>query len=468
MASAGNALRQQGRRYSSQGEERRSSLPPNASVWDRFLWDFKVEDMWGSDRFKETERLKREVMDRLLFLSKDDTVGDLLSLLTRHGILSAPVYDDDANMFVGSVDVLDLVTYCVKQMGRGTLIDDDAFFKQTQVGNIVNISGRNRWTPIDRRAPLRILFDTLSLPDVHRVPIIDNKEGKPEQKVIGLVTQSQVLRWLWEQREKEGFPQDIRQLKLKDWKSPVICGTDMLWLVEQETSLAEAFRTIKRERVTGVGVVNAAGELMGNVSASDIKVCVASGRALIDLLTMSLERFLQLKGSLMVDIDQPLSHRHSITATPDDTMDQVLDKLITHRIHRLWIVDSARDEEESGTASPSDQSESMNRKRKRVGRVPIGCVSLCDVLNELASFESSEPFVPKSEGVEEGYLEDEEDEENESDYLEEVEAGRRKRLQPKKKVKKTKSTTKTPSDSRMREEGGDLVDRTPASSATAK
>ncbi len=83
---------------------------------------------------------------------------------------------------------------------------------------------------------------------------------------------------------------------------------------------------------------------------------MASGRALIDLLTMSLERFLQLKGSLMVDIDQPLSHRHSITATPDDTMDQVLDKLITHRIHRLWIVDSARDEEESGTASPSDQS----------------------------------------------------------------------------------------------------------------
>jgi predicted transcriptional regulator len=55
--------------------------------------------MWGSDRYKETERLKREAMDRLLFLSKDDTVGDLLSLLTKHGILSAPIYDDDANMY---------------------------------------------------------------------------------------------------------------------------------------------------------------------------------------------------------------------------------------------------------------------------------------------------------------------------------------------------------------------------------
>lgn len=61
--------------------------------------------MWGSDRFKETERLKREVMDRLLFLSKDDTVGDLLSLLTRHGILCAPVYDDDANMYPGLASI---------------------------------------------------------------------------------------------------------------------------------------------------------------------------------------------------------------------------------------------------------------------------------------------------------------------------------------------------------------------------
>jgi CBS domain-containing protein len=427
--------------YQQRGERRRSSVPPNASVWDRFLWDFKLEDMWGSDRYKETERLKREAMDRLLFLSKDDTVGDLLSLLTKHGILSAPIYDDDANMFAGSVDVLDLVTYCVKQMGRGTLIDD-TYFKRTPVGKIVNISGRNRWRPIDRRAPLRILFDTLSLPDVHRVPVVDNKEGKPEQKVLGLVTQSQVLGWLWEQREKEGFPQDIRRLKLKNWKSPVICGTDMLWLVEKETALAEAFHTIKRQRVTGVGVVNEAGELMGNVSASDIKVGVASGKQLLDMLTMSLEQFLTLKGSLMIDIDRPLSHRQPITATPEDTMEQVLEKLITHRIHRLWIVESDGEGDDADVSSPAGE-----QSRKRTGRVPIGCVSLCDVLNELASFESSELYVPRVEGVEEGYVEDEEDEENESDYLEEVEAGRRKRSQ---KTKPTKKKAKKASNKKGR------------------
>jgi CBS domain-containing protein len=201
-------------------------------------------------------------------------------------------------------------------------------------------------------------------------------EGKPEQKVLGLVTQSQVLGWLWEQREKEGFPQDIRRLKLKNWKSPVICGTDMLWLVEKETALAEAFHTIKRQRVTGVGVVNEAGELMGNVSASDIKVGVASGKQLLDMLTMSLEQFLTLKGSLMIDIDRPLSHRQPITATPEDTMEQVLEKLITHRIHRLWIVESdgeGSDADISSLAGEQSVPSSLSLMRAILAQLAMHC-----------------------------------------------------------------------------------------------
>lgn len=72
------------------------------------------------------------------------------------------------------MDVIDLVTFCIKQRSRGRLLDD-AELKLTEAGRIVNISGRNRWTPLDRRMPLRILLDTLSLPDVHRVPVIDNQ-----------------------------------------------------------------------------------------------------------------------------------------------------------------------------------------------------------------------------------------------------------------------------------------------------
>lgn len=137
----------------------------------------------------------------------------------------------------------------------------------------------------------------------------------------------------------------------------------MLWLVDQNTTLAESFHTIKHERVTGVGVINEEGELIGNVSASDIKVCIASGRSLTDILVMKLDQFLQLKGSLMVGVDKRLSHPLPITVTPDDTMDQVLDKLTTYKIHRLWIVDSSDAMEDASARSPSPSVHALYLQR---------------------------------------------------------------------------------------------------------
>jgi CBS domain-containing protein len=71
--------------------------------------------------------------------SKDETVKDAIDLLTRNKIISAPVYDDDANQyhsnsrhdcclllftiwlccssrFIGFVDMLDLATLCVEHL----------------------------------------------------------------------------------------------------------------------------------------------------------------------------------------------------------------------------------------------------------------------------------------------------------------------------------------------------------------
>lgn len=39
-------------------------------------------------------------MDRLIFVSKEDSVADALTALTQNRILSVPVYDEDGNMYV--------------------------------------------------------------------------------------------------------------------------------------------------------------------------------------------------------------------------------------------------------------------------------------------------------------------------------------------------------------------------------
>ena len=145
-------------------------MASSSSPWQRFLRDLKIEDMLGAG---PTEELKVDMLNRIIFLkcafhqpplphflaptfrvnwwfgglcSKDETVKDAIDLLTRNKIISAPVYDDDANQyhsnsrhstvgwfcfccsafhhlswlllsrFIGFVDMLDLATLCVEHL----------------------------------------------------------------------------------------------------------------------------------------------------------------------------------------------------------------------------------------------------------------------------------------------------------------------------------------------------------------
>jgi len=69
----------------------------------------------------------------------------------------------------------------------------------------------------------------------------------------------------------------------------------------------------------------------------------------------------------------------------------------------------------------SETPDTPTKKRKLRPFAPIGCASLCDVLNELSLFESDEPLVSQLQKKceEKGYLEDEEDKTDGHDLEEE-------------------------------------------------
>ncbi len=71
-------------------------LTERSSEWNRFLWQFKIEDFLG----KAPEEIKKERMSKVVHVHKDDSVWDVLGVLTKHSILSAPVFDKQTNTFV--------------------------------------------------------------------------------------------------------------------------------------------------------------------------------------------------------------------------------------------------------------------------------------------------------------------------------------------------------------------------------
>ncbi len=77
---------------------------------------------------------------------------------------------------------------------------------------------------------------------------------------------------------------------------------------------------------------------LGTVSASDVKLILVDKKGL-DLLGMRLEQFLEHKVSAMKDSTTKLGPHLPVFVTEQDTLETILSKLVTEKIHRVWVVD---------------------------------------------------------------------------------------------------------------------------------
>lgn len=171
--------------------------------------------------------------------------------------------------------------------------------------------------PVDQRAPVTSAIELMTRWRVHRVPVVDT-----DGELLTIVTQSHIARLIykWLARFEQLADSTVEQRKL---------GYSEVATVQQDEPAVNAFRRIHERAVSAVGVVDAEGKLVGNVSASDLKVIGYDGRLLSHLFVPVSE---------FVKITRP-EGVGPITVTPRSTFGQVLDKLVSNRIHRVYVID---------------------------------------------------------------------------------------------------------------------------------
>jgi len=276
---------------------------------------------------------------RLLTVAPEATVEDVVKLFEKHHILSAPVKDMDTHTYLGLVDVLDLANFCVEEFGTRRVDEIDTLhqervFSTKKVKEIIDISARDPWVPVSDSASMLSLMQILADPDIHRVPIV-SKDGRR----VALITQSSVLQFLHAHRQH--YP----ELSAEPLSASSLGFAGTLHTLEGHNPTFRAFQMMRKEGVSAVGIVDAEGRLMGNISASDLRG-FTPGR-MVKALYTSLSRFLG---------DKPV---HSVTAS--NTLGEVIEKLVTNHIHRVWVV--------------ADDGK------------PIGVVSLCDIIDHLSGYQ---------------------------------------------------------------------------------
>ncbi|KAK9901266.1 hypothetical protein WJX75_003216 [Coccomyxa subellipsoidea] len=211
---------------------------------------------------------------------------------------------------------------------------------------------------------------------VHRVALFDK-----ESKITHIISQSDIASFLYEHRQLLGGLGHKTAKELGWANLPVIT-------VRPDTAAIEALTLMADKGIAGVGVVSEEGALIGNFSFSDLRAMCAehfSSMALPVAEFLALEHGTEYWGAaagVKQTSEEPVSpvspaarfaangelrqrlpsvgHKVGqalVLATPNDTFAQILEKLVTRHLHRLYVVDE------------------MTR--------PVGIVTLTDILRKV-------------------------------------------------------------------------------------
>lgn len=265
-------------------------------------------------------------------------------LLLAKNILSAPVWDQDSKAYTGFLDVRDLVASCLHVIHEKK--EEEFVYEHFLTAAVTHsfrgmdpsikyLSKRNPFKAIKADAPLIEAAELMRRRHCHRVPVVD-----AEGKVVQIVSQSNIVDFLVKHKADVG--EELKQT-LKD----INVGFKAVKTILDTDSAKEAFDLLVETQLSGIGVVDSEGTLIGNTSASDIKAFVMNATTKLSIPILDY--------LAMIRQEPSKTDKYPVSAVkPSTTLERVLGILSKTNYHRLFI------ENEEGK--------------------PIGVISISDIL----------------------------------------------------------------------------------------
>jgi len=208
-----------------------------------------------------------------------------------------------------------------------TLEDKQKRFSTQHADKVVDLSKRNPMFILPVNAPLVDALKIIRETGAHRILIHKEKDKK---KIVNVLTQSAIVSWLDKHSDSLGpvLKLTIRELNLG--VKGVIC-------IKDDSPALEGFKLMASNRISAVGIVDKNGTLISAISAKDIRV-LDSKILFSQLYKSALEFVIKARNIEKSEMDKKMIPQ--ISATPDTTLGEVLKKLASFKIHRIFVVDS--------------------------------------------------------------------------------------------------------------------------------
>eukprot|EP01089_Gocevia_fonbrunei_P020375 TRINITY_DN7584_c0_g1_i1.p1 TRINITY_DN7584_c0_g1~~TRINITY_DN7584_c0_g1_i1.p1 ORF type:complete len:353 (-),score=55.82 TRINITY_DN7584_c0_g1_i1:16-1074(-) len=287
---------------------------------------------------------------KIIYAIEDALLPDVMNLLSKENILSVPIRTQDSQDYIGIVDVLDILVFILaiysKSEKKGEEVQwaswsSDIFelhyykssqLRHTKIKDVVDYSSKDPLTIVSPHGTLSQLIELFSS-GVHRVPVVDDNV---HPIVSNIISQSDVVKFICD--NIEALADNKANATVKDLN----LGTRNIITMSINAQAIHAFYLMYYNKVNAVGLTDVnSGELIANISASDIKGLTPRH---FEYLTLPVLEFMSKKDGLGItkawDIKRegPLTFP-PITCTLNSTFGTVVRKLAVFRLHRVWIVD---------------------------------------------------------------------------------------------------------------------------------
>jgi len=194
----------------------------------------------------------------------DETIASVFKKLIDNSILSLPLLDITTSKYIAFIDMFDILAYVVdvlrmdiKEHEKWVLSNQ---FQHTSCVMLPNRSLRNPWVIVAEDAPLQGAINTMVSSGAYRLAVVDSMG-----RFSSVLSQSRLVRFLANRNLEMGSLGDFSVQSLG-------LGTSgKLVTIRHDEKILNAFMKIYEEHVSGVGVLDDNGRIVGNISVSDLK-----------------------------------------------------------------------------------------------------------------------------------------------------------------------------------------------------
>ncbi|GAD93315.1 CBS domain protein [Paecilomyces variotii No. 5] len=293
--------------------------------------------------------------DDLKYVQVDTDIEEATNLLIDSGapvlLIRETAQDTSA---VSTFDYTDLNTYLLLVVGLAQPDPEDVeYFQQlatrAREGHKIPLKDVKA---IGRRIPLVTLPASASLVTtvetfgggVHWVVVVKDNSSE----VVGIFSQFRLVKFLWENGRSfpvidELYPQYLKDLRI---------GSQNVISINGDRPLYEALRLMDQEGINSLAVVDSHFNVVGNISAADVKLLTKSSS--LPLLHNTCIHFISVILSTR-GLDEGKDSFPVFHVNPISTLAHTVAKMVATRSHRLWVTDP-QSPSSSGPPTPSHSS----------------------------------------------------------------------------------------------------------------